>query len=228
MIILPFQRLWISAFHGFHFCKEIEKGQGEWLNKMACPFSVFIYLLLFIMAFLLKLVVRPNPGLVTVTHRPWSTSDLVQISLSLTRSCIALRILVQYLHVPKMPYMGYVSSVGSSSSYAFFAHITPSGTAIKQAHSILRGREKGTEQRGEGSQRVEPFYVAGIQNDCHDFAVWHFQLICGAAHAFQLLIQHVQYCITCQCMTALSVRPPLRLRGHYVEYIILYLRPKTF
>lgn len=58
---------------------------------------------------------------------------------SLTRSCIALKILAQRLHVPKRLLMGCVSSFGDSSSNAFFAHLIPSGTAIIQAHSILQG-----------------------------------------------------------------------------------------
>lgn len=97
------------------------------------------------------------------------------------KSCIALKILAQRLHVPKRLLMGCVSSFGDSSSNAFFAHLIPSGTAIIQAHSILQGWEKGTEQRRS----------QGVQNlPCNWnikwlFCFWRFQ------HACLLVIQHV-------------------------------------
>lgn len=72
---------------------------------------------------------------------------------------------------------GCVSSFGDSSSNAFFAHLTPSGTAIIQAHSILRGTER-REQSKEVVRGFKTFNATGIQND---FAVWHFQ------HAFSVV-----------------------------------------
>lgn len=69
---------------------------------------------------------------------------------------------------------------GHSSSNAFFAHLTPSGS-ITQAHS----REKGTAVSGvETLPRKRTFQ-----------------------HALQLLTQHVWYCITCCCMAVLIDRP---------------------
>lgn len=140
--------------HSFRFLtgKKNRKGAswGHERNGLLC-FSVLIYLLLFIMTPLLKLFCETKSR---VGHRSRSTSRL-----SLTGSCIVLKILAQHLHVPKRLLMGCVSSFGNSSSNAFFAHLIPSGTAIIQAHSILRGWEKGTEQRR--SQGVKTFPVTG-------------------------------------------------------------------
>lgn len=84
--------------------------------------------------------------------------------------------MAQHLHIPKHPLWAACLLFGDSSSNAFFAHLTPpSGTAVTQAHSTLRGREKGTEQRR--SQGFKTSDVAGTQND--------FQ------HASRMLIQHV-------------------------------------
>lgn len=74
----------------------------------------------------------------------------------------------------------FVVFFGHSSSNAFFAHLTPSGS-ITQAHS----REKGTAVSGvETLPRKRTFQ-----------------------HALQLLTQHVWYCITCCCMAVLTDRP---------------------
>lgn len=70
-----------------------------------------------------------------------------------------------------------VSSFGDTSSYAFFAHKTPSGTAVTQAHSILWGREKGTKRRSERSQEVQSFCVTGTQNDCRSLLLDTFSVL---------------------------------------------------
>lgn len=127
---------------GFLVWKETKNRKGaRWGDEWdGLPLSsVLIYLLLFIMALLLKLFCETKSR---VGHRPQPASHR-----SLTSSCIALKIFARHLCIPKRLFMGCVSSFGDSSSNAFFAHLTPSGTAIIQAHSILRGREKGTEQR---------------------------------------------------------------------------------
>lgn len=136
-----FQRLWISVFQCTRLGSSIKKrgggawGHGEATNEVLCPFFLYLFIYCYLLwLFCWNSFVRPNPG--------WDTSHP-----SLTRSCIAQKILAQHLHIPKRLSMGCVSSFGDSSSNAFFAHVTPSGTAIIQAHSILRGREKGTKQR---------------------------------------------------------------------------------
>lgn len=84
--------------------------------------------------------------------------------------------------------------LAESSSNAFFAHLTPSGTAIIQAHSIPWGTEqKGTERRGQGIKKRPCNW------NTRDLAVRHFQ------HDFLLLIQRVQYCITFQAWQFFSI-----------------------
>lgn len=91
--------------------------------------SVLIYLLLFIMTFLFKL---HNETKSRVGHRSVYTALRLKIWL----------IISVYLNAF---FTGCVSSFGDPSSDAFFAHRKPpSGTAIIQVHSILRGTQKGT------------------------------------------------------------------------------------
>lgn len=131
------QRLWMSVFQctrlGSLFEKR-KKKRGNVRGWVWCP----LFLYLFIYCYLLQLFcwnsfVRPNPE--------WDTVEVLQEA--------ALRFLAQHLHIPKRLFLraACLLFLGDSSSNAFFAHLTPSGTAIIQAHSILRGWEKGTEQR---------------------------------------------------------------------------------
>lgn len=120
------------------------------------------------MALLLKLFARSNPE--------WDTDHFFFFVLFLSVPQKSYKIVAQHLHIPKHPLWAACLLFGDSSSNAFFAHLTPpSGTAVTQAHSTLRGREKGTEQRR--SQGFKTSDVAGTQND--------FQ------HASRMLIQHV-------------------------------------
>lgn len=90
--------------HSFGFFVWKKKGArwGDERDGVPRFFSELIYLLLFITTLLLKLFCETKSR---VGHRSQSTSRL-------TKSCIALKILAQHLHVPKRLFMGCVSSFG--------------------------------------------------------------------------------------------------------------------
>lgn len=101
--------------------------------------------------------------------------------------------------------------LAESSSNAFFAHLTPSGTAIIQAHSIPWGTEqKGTERRGRQGIKKRP-----CNWNTRDLAVRYFQ------HGFLLLIQHVQYCITFQARQFFSIGLQVS-KGAIIFWVIIF------
>lgn len=135
---------------------------GRW-KKLTPLISVRIYLLLFIMTFLFKL---HNETKSRVGHRSVYTALRFKIWL----------IISVYLNAF---FTGCVSSFGNPSSDAFFAHRKPpSGTAIIQVHSILRGTQKGT--------RVKKSWEEGFKKNlwCNWNTQWHF------LHASLLSMQH--------------------------------------
>lgn len=76
--------------------------------------------------------------------------DQIQGRAQISPHCTALKIWLNLSIYLNGFLKGRVSSFGDSSSNAFFAHLTLSGTAITQVHSILQGREMGLEWRGQG------------------------------------------------------------------------------
>lgn len=134
MILFPKVFQCTRLFWGF-FLLKIRGKLGRW-KKWPPLISVLIYLL-FIMTFLFKL---HNETKSRVGHRSVYTALRLKIWL----------IISVYLNAFLT---GCVSSFGDPSSDAFFAHRKPpSGTAIIQVHSILRGTQKGTQVKKSGEK----------------------------------------------------------------------------
>lgn len=103
------------------------------MNEIVCPFSVLIYLFLFITILMLKFFSETK---FRVGHSPL----LISVSQE-AAECYYITI-----HMNAFFRENVSLILAESSSNAFFAHLTPSGTAIIQAHSTPRGTEqKGTE-----------------------------------------------------------------------------------
>lgn len=93
--------------------------QGDGMNDMACSFfCIYLFIIIYYGS--------------SADTLSW---DQIQRWTQPTAHSVA-----HHLHVPKGLASGRVSSFGDSSLNAVFAHLTPSGTAITQAHS-----RKGTE-----------------------------------------------------------------------------------
>lgn len=204
-----FQRLWISVFQCTRLGSSIKKkkggggGHGEATNEVLCPFFLYLFIYCYLLwLFCWNSFVRPNPG--------WDTSHP-----SLTRSCIAQKILAQHLHIPKRLSYGLCVFFWRFFLECILCTCNPVRYCNNSGTFHPPGKREGNQAKKK-SGGLKLWYNWNTKLCCLPFAACFSVVNSTCIVLYHMLLHGSSYRSLTLCL-----KGPL-------SFELIYLRPKTF